>query len=139
MRYGRGAAVHGQLLVNLFGDERHDGVQQAQRLVEHEHEVALARQAVGRVGGRLPGALLENSMYQSQNSFQKNAYSSRVASPNSKVVERRVDARHQPCQAAENTQRSAGVRRLGLARLVAVQVHRDEAGGVAGSCSRSCG
>ena len=50
----------------------------------------------------------ENSMYQSQNSFQKNENSSRVISPNSKFPYASSTRATSPAR-RENIQRSAGV------------------------------
>ncbi len=51
-------------------------------------------------------------MYQSQNSFQKNAYSSRVASPNSKPSNAASRRATRPAS-REKIQRSAGVEGAG--------------------------
>ena len=49
--------LHGKLLVDLLGNEGHDGMQQAQRHIKHVHQVALARQAVSRIGAGAQTAL----------------------------------------------------------------------------------
>ncbi len=59
-----------------------------------------------------PRRAFENSMYQSQNSFQKNAYSSRVASPNSKPSNAASRRATRPAK-REKIQRSAGVEGAG--------------------------
>ena len=55
-----------------LGHERHGRMQQAKRVVQHEHEIALRLQASNRIGASARRLAFENSMYQSQNSFQKN-------------------------------------------------------------------
>ena len=70
-------------------------------------------------------------MYQSQNSFQKNVYSSRVISPNSKSSYNGIQTRDQLGQTAEDPLVSGRSVGLGGARRVAVQVHVHEASGVA--------
>ena len=133
-----------QRLPDLLGDERHERMQQAHRLIEHRARSVGARASLRRLVGAVERGLL-SSRYQSQNSPQMKLVERdrRVVEP--VRLERARASRRSPLCRRDRIQRS-GERQLAAAPTSAASARRSRRRGSSArsaprsrSCWRSCG
>ena len=121
--------IEGELLIDFLGDEWHDRVEQADGLVEHEHEVALTCKAVGCIRFSEQAALGELDVPVAEFVPEERVDLAGDLTKLEFVVEP-IDLCDELCKSAEDptVSRRGGLR---CSRLVSIKVHIDESRSIA--------